>query len=268
MFRKWPLTTLFIIATICVDLAVMLNSKPGAPSSNDETWSFYFWNMGMPAQFSVLALWSVFGNTHRLTKAACATAAFAILLGLIGLKFQPIFRGDIIAFSFIQFLTVLAGAACFRICGIGKVVQSANNPMFRISLVEIFGWSLVAALWAFAIRYANEGLLIDKYFMAWVGMAAVVPLLLVPVLFSSISVTWRLITFTISILFAFVGYVITDRYIPDNPISLWALTMSVTQISYISAWWAVTRMDEAMQERQAISEASREKLKVFEPDSR
>jgi hypothetical protein len=267
MLRKYPLTTLFIIATMCVDLAVMLSAKPGA-SSNDETWSFYFWNMGMPAQVSILALWSVFGNTQRLTKASCATAAFAILLGLIWLKFQPNFRGDIIAFSFIHFLAVLGGAACLRLGSVGKASRSATNAMFRISLVEIFGWSLVAALWAFAIRYANENLLIDKYFMAWVSIAALIPILLVPVLFSAISTTWRLIALSTSFLFAIVSYLIIDHYIPDNPIALWALTMAITQITYISAWWAVMRMDEAMQERQAISEASREKLKVFEPESR
>jgi hypothetical protein len=41
--------------------------------------------------------------------------------------------------------------------------------------------------------------------------------------------------------------------------------MAITQVTYISAWWSVVRMDEVMKERRGIPESSREKLKAFEP---
>jgi hypothetical protein len=264
MFRKWPLTTLFIIATICVDVAVLISAKGGAPTLTS-SWNFYFWSWFVPAQFCALALWSVFGKTHRLTKAAWTTLAFAILLTLIWIKFEPLSYDEIIGFSFVHFIAVLTGAAFFKLCGVGKEAASSTDNTFRISLVEIFGWSLIAALWAFGMRFVDEGLLIDKYFIAWFSIAAAIPVLLIPVLFSAISTTKRIVAFMCIISIAFIGYMLTEHYIPDNPISMWVLTMAVTQISYISAWWAVMRMDEAMQERQAITEASREKLKVFEP---
>jgi hypothetical protein len=65
-------------------------------------------------------------------------------------------------------------------------------------------------------------------------------------------------------LFTLIAYAIGKRFM-DGPMPLWALSMAVTQITYISAWWAVVRTDEVMQERRAVTADDRTKLAIFDP---
>ena len=65
-------------------------------------------------------------------------------------------------------------------------------------------------------------------------------------------------------LFALIAYAIGNRFM-DGPLPFWALSMAITQITYISAWWAMLRTDEVMQERTAVTENARMKLSVYKP---
>lgn len=268
MLRKYPLTTLFIIATICVDVVILFTDDRGSALLEDSGPRFYLYNFALPAQFSTLAIWTVIGSSQLLVRAAWVTLAFGCLLQLTWVVEAPDWSSDHTACNFIQFITVLCGTALLRWCGLSKPTNAKSPEPIRFSLIELFGWTMIVALWAFALRYAlGEWFIVDAYLIVWIVVASISPMLLVPVLFSQLSTVWRLLWLTILYLMALVAYIVGSNFM-DGPMPLWAFTMAVTQITYISAWWAVMRMDEAMQERQAVSEASREKLKVFEPDPR
>jgi hypothetical protein len=245
MFRNYPLTCLFILATICVDLVVALTSVQNSVLAPESGLRFKVWNFGIPAQVSTLALWAIYGTTHRLTKATVVTFAGGILLLVTAIVLgQPHFN-ESISFNFIQILFVLAGGTIFWLLGIGKSGRNAETS-FRFSLVEMFGWSMIVALWAFALRSMNAGLLVDRYFVLWIVTASVTPILLIPVHFSKFSMAWRCGALGAVFGIVLAAYGIADRYVSDNPIALWALSMSITQIIYITAWRIVWRMDEAM----------------------
>ncbi len=261
MPRNYPLTTLFIIATVCVDLAVMLTGDAGSVLAAESGLRFYVWNYAIPAQFGALALWAVFGRTHRLTKAAWVTLACGLLFAVIWYTVEPGFRGESISFSFIQFFAVMLGAGLLKLCGVGKAI---SNETFQVSLIEFFGWTMIVALWAFGLRFGGVDFLIDQYWVVWIIAASAAPLLLVPVLFSRISSGSRLLSLLALYLFVFGAYALLTKFM-EGPMPLWALSLAITQVTYISACWSVVRMDEVMQERRVVSESSREKLKVFDP---
>jgi hypothetical protein len=265
MFRNYPLTWLFIVATVCVDLAIILTASAGSVLAAESGLRFYVWNYAIPAQFSTLALWAVFGDTHRLTKAAWVTLAGGMLMVLTWYTVEAAFRGESISFNLIHILAVVCGAALLRVCGLGRQNSATGDESFQFSLVEIFGWTMIVAFWAFALRFAGTDFLIDRYWILWNGVASVTPLLLVPVLFGRISTGWRLFGLLVSYLLVFVAYGVAAKFM-EGPMPLWALSMALTQITYISAWWAIVRMDEVMQERRAVAAASKEKLAIYDPN--
>jgi hypothetical protein len=265
MFRKYPLTTLFIVATVCVDVALVVSTKQ-QDLLERSGWKFYLWNFLVPSQISMLALWSVFGKTHRLTKAAAVTLAGGSLILAHWMLFEVQLFNEATVFNLFQIIIVVIGALVFRLCGISSST-SENDKRFQFSLVEMFGWSMIVALWVFAFRSALANFPVDGYTAIWMLAATVPPLLIAPVLFGKLSAIARVVGVMATYLAVFFVYWIVDQRLPGEQIVLWAFGMAITQISYISAWWAVMRMDEAMQERQAISEASREKLRVFEPSN-
>jgi hypothetical protein len=260
---NYPLTWLFIIATVCVDAAVLFSSSAGSVSAAETGLRFYVWNYAIPAQFSCLAVWAIFGSSDRLTKAAWITLACGLLLALTWYTVEPSFRVETISFSFIQFFVVLVGVGFLRAVGLGRHLAETAEP-FRFSLVEMFGWSMVVALWAFALRFAGVNFIIDAYWWVWIVTASIAPLVITPILFANLSLGSRPFALLAVYLFTLIVYALGKRFM-DGPMPLWALSMALTQITYISAWWAVVRIDEAMQERRAVTAASIEKLKVFDP---
>lgn len=265
MPRNYPLTTLFIIATLCVDLAVLVTAlRSGGVGTAVDIW-FYVWNYALPAQFSALGAWAVYGKSQRLVRGAWVTLAFGLLLVLTWYTVEEPYRGESVALHFLQIVSVMLAAGLFKLIGIRP--EPASGEPIRFSLVEMFGWSMIVALWAFAVRFATTGFLIDAYWFLWAITATVAPILLVPVLFGDWSVARRMFMLFVLYLLAIAAYVVGSRYW-NGPLPFWAFSMAITQMTYISAWWAVVRMDEVMQERRAISAASREKLEIFEPQER
>jgi hypothetical protein len=275
MLRKYPLTTLFIIATVCVDVALVGTARQFRDEIDlSDGFRFYIFSFGIPSQLSVLALWAAFGKLRPLTMAAWVTFACGAILLMHWVLLAPALLDEHITLHLLQVFIVVIGAIFFRIVGVGKPDTNAEQP-FQFSLVEMFGWTMIVALWAFAFRASSGRILLDRYFIIWLVASTIAPLMVAPVLYGKFSTAMRLVGLVSVYLLVLLSYVIVlyyfDKPVPANdwvfPIFHWAFGLVFTQISYISAWWAVIRMDEAMQERQAITEASREKLKLFEPSS-
>lgn len=264
MPRNYPLTWLFIIATVSVDAAVLLSAAWGSVLSDDSGLRFYVWNYALPAQFSCLAVWAIYGKTHRLARGAWVTLACGLLLALTWATVEPAFRVESISFSFIQFFAVLGGVGLLRACGVGAEKRDDNHQHVRFPLVEMFGWTMIVALWAFGLRLAGMNFIIDAYWWVWIATATVAPLVVTPVLYARLTLGARPFALMAVYLMALIGYALGKRFM-DGPLPFWALSMAITQITYISAWWALVRTDEVMQERRAVTENSREKLKMSEP---
>lgn len=277
MFRTRPLTWLFIIATLCVDLALIVGASINSGVRVSEGLAFFVYNYGLPAQISVLAIWAVLSRVHRLTKGAWLTLAGGMLLILTWWVIESEYRGELIAFCFMQLSIVLAGCVILKKLGWASELSEPvgdERKKFQFSLVEIFGWSIVVAFWAFAVRYAdfsifavrfaNFDLLYQELWWIWLMCAVLIPLALVLVFFKPLPPGTRLLRLMVAYLFALLLYGVARLY-DRGPLPSWAFAMAITQITYITAWWAVMRMDEVMGERRAVTNASRESLAIYNP---
>jgi hypothetical protein len=123
---------------------------------------------------------------------------------------------------------------------------------------------MIVAIWAFAIRFATTEIANDSSWAWWTSAAILPPLLLIPVLCRPSTPTKRAVGLT-SIYFISIFIFLAVARDNKGPLPKWGLFMAIAQVTYISAWWAMMRMDEAMQERRANSATSREKLAIFVP---
>ncbi len=267
MIRNRPLIWLFILATLCVDLALILGTNSNERLKATEGLAFFVYNYGLPAQISALAIWTVLSRVHRLVKAAWLTLAGGMLLLMTWWVIESEYRGELVAFCFLQLSLVLVGCVLLKQLGwIAKLTEPVTEEQerFHFSLVEIFGWTIIVAFWAFAVRYADFRIVTQELWWIWLLCAVLIPWVLVLVFFKPLQPGTRLLRLMVAYLFALVLYGIARIY-DQGPLPSWAFAMAITQITYITAWWAVMRMDSVMSERKAATQASRERLAVFDP---
>ena len=268
MLHPRPLTWLFIIATLCVDLALILGSRGGSQiQATSEGLAFFVYNYGLPAQISALAIWAILSRVHRLAKAAWVTLAGGMLLSMTWMVIQSEYRGELVAFCFLQLTLLLLGCAVLKKLG---WIASLSEPLadekgkFQFSLIEIFGWSIIIAFWSFAVRFADFGIVTQTDWWIWLLCAVLIPLVLAFAFFKTLQPGTRLLRLMVAYLFTLLLYGVARIY-DQGPLPSWAFAMAITQITYITAWWAVMRMDDVMAERRAVTNASREALAIYDP---
>ncbi len=270
MLRSRPLTWLFILATLCVDLALILGARRNGAIQASEGLAFFVYNYGLPAQISVLAIWAVLSRVHRLVKAAWVTLAGGLLLLMTWWVIESAYRGELVAFCFLQLSLVLLGCILWLKLGWISLLSETTDEVqekFQFSLVEIFGWTIIVAFWAFALRFADFRIITQDLWWIWLGCAVLIPLCIVLVFFKQLLPGTRLLRLMVAYLFALVLYGIARIY-DKGPLPSWAFAMAITQITYITAWWAVMRMDAVMVERKEVTAASRERLAIFDPSDK
>ena len=143
MFRDRPLTWLFIVATICVDLVLMV---VGDVSSYLHAG---FW-LG---QIAVLGAWFAVGKSHRLARAAMVLGGVAFLTLMVcylqrdyvtlknwGIYFPTAARNCLIAFCS-ALLCRLFMQCLYRE---HRMEQQWKAPSFP--LIELFGWTIIVAI--------------------------------------------------------------------------------------------------------------------------
>ena len=174
MKPRRPLTWLFVLATICVDLALVLGASGDQRIPASEGLAFFIYNYGLPAQMSALAIWAVLSPVHRLTKGAWLTLAGGLLLGMTWWVIESQYRGELVAFCFLQLVFVLVGVGVLRWLGwVAPLAAPSSDPSerFQFSLVEMFGWSIIVAFWSFAVRFADFAILQDGMWWIWLAWA-------------------------------------------------------------------------------------------------
>lgn len=269
MFHNRPLTWLFIIASACLDLA-MLATNDSSPGPGLGSFSFFMFNFVVPGQLSVLAVWSVLGGGHRLMRAAVATVATCLLLFAVRGDLSDDARNLVVADYLLHVLSVVAAATIFQrlhlVTALTPDVEEAPDR-FRFPLIEYFGWSIVVAIWAFMWRYTDlRQLQYEKYWWSWFG-CSIAPVVVLPLVFGKIQVGARILRLMVLYLLVLLGYALV-RFTANlqGPFPAWATVMVSTQITYIAAWWAVMQLDAVMVERRRVTAASRQTLAHFEPE--
>lgn len=154
MFRDRPLTWLFVIATVCVDLVLAITDHPSGSASR-------VLGTGLILGQSLwLGCWLVVGSRHRLERGAVFVVGqlaltLFVCLGVAGGELDSF--GRVIAiFSFfgaLAFFGALCGWAVFRWYALR--FEGESNRRLQFPIIELFGWTVVVAIASAVMRQAN-----------------------------------------------------------------------------------------------------------------
>ncbi len=140
MFRDRPLTWLFILATVVVDLTMFFGGG-GA-----------IFNGILVGQVAATAIWAAIGHSHRLTRGSLLVVTVGVLAIL---PVNGIYE---------NVLTFMASYALVIVATSSVVVWLRNRILVRLNgdrekaplkvpLIEFFGWTIVVAVASFGARY-------------------------------------------------------------------------------------------------------------------
>jgi len=148
MFRDRPLTCLFIVATICVDLVLMtIESDRGLLLSL---------KAGLVlGQLAALAIWSVRGQQNRLARMSCLILTTGLLTYLIDTQSEKslwmAFNAGYVCWTI--FVTLVGDMIRYRLREKSSD-KNSTNP-WRVPLIEFFGWTTVVAIISFGARHMD-----------------------------------------------------------------------------------------------------------------
>jgi len=261
MFRERPLTWLFLIATACVDLVMVVPMfrSPSIYSGDLPRLVFHF---GIPAQLSLVAIWGATGKSQRLTRGAVITLTLFLAI-LVGRLFPFSWR-DLLTFYLVHTLIVCCGTLILRLLGWLRRWPSLvdrKNEKFRYSVIEMFGWTTVVAIWAFAWHHATAD---DDFYGLFLANLTGIPLVTIVLVCRSnrwrYLALWMLVVYAIAILSV---WFTTGRFDSDAGfVLLWG---NLTQVTYLGIWYAVERLDLSMRSHQAnVEKNSRTSLKLHQ----
>jgi hypothetical protein len=142
MFRERPLTWLFILATVVVDLALPVTWE-GSPILVG----------AVIGQIAAVSIWTVIGHPHRLIRGSLIVVAFGALalmghpspsLSSRALSFAAVYSPIVVLTSLV--IVWLRNKIRFRF-------NEALSPApLRIPLIELFGWTIVVAIASLGVR--------------------------------------------------------------------------------------------------------------------
>jgi len=172
MFYGRPLIFLFFVATIVVDLA-LLAMRPDAGE--------HPWPLGLLlGQAALVARWAAIGNAFRLARGAWAVAMVGLLACLLGgMDFDSFAACS--AFLTVYVLILIAVTLVVHLIRFywKKALEpDTTKSRWRISVMELFGWTLVVAIVSYSLRFMDF-----RIFYPWmsIGVAIMAVMLAVPV---------------------------------------------------------------------------------------
>ena len=222
-------------------------------------------SIGVPAQLSLMALWAATSPATRLARGATLTAA--VYLAFLSALLFGLPRQQVILYFFAPTLVVWGGALTLELAGLlpgwrpmdaattspqgtraldSRLMKSLGLRIsgrsqeerpWQFSLVELFGWTCVVALWAFAVRHAD----LAPYSWSWLARAVVAPLLMV-VLLGGPGSWWVRAGCVLSI---FVLLLLLARTNAGIHLLL-AKHLILAQAAYLTLWYVVRRLDGAL----------------------
>ncbi len=251
MFRNRPLTWLFFIATLCVDLAMVV-PRFHSPGMGGVSMVFMF---GIPAQLSLVAIWGAIGRSHRLARGAVVT--FAIFLATAATLQFPYSWQDLLTFYLIHTLLVFGGTLVLRSLGWLRRWPSLvdrKNEKFRYSVIEMFGWTTIVAIWAFGWRHATAE---DDFYALYLANLTAIPLITIALV--GRSSRWRCLVILILVACAIAAvsvWLVTGR--SEKLFIFVFLIGNLTQAIYLGIWYAVQRFDWSQADSRASLKLHRE----------
>jgi len=227
MFRERPLTWLFLLATIVVDLA-MVFSRLGP-----------IFNGILVGQVAAVSVWAALGPSHRLFRGSLLVLAIGLLATLPGQGSFNVYSRSLTFMAAYGLIVVLTSLVFIwlRKRVRGRFKSEREQTPLKVPLIEFFGWTLVAAIASFGTRYMNVQSLerVQRHLPQYLLIYAMVPLALI--LFTS---RFRILHLVKAALFIYSVYWFGSNFLGGG--SRYGLSMT-SLAAYLTAWLLVRSIE-------------------------
>ncbi len=233
MFRDRPLTLLFVVATILVDIVLLVCGVEWGWESDEIVVSFLL------GQVATLGCWVAVGNRHRLERGAVFLIGIVALTAITcwslngGLEdWQDPFLLFFV-YGSLNTLFAMLWKLCFR-----RLSVKESTAEFRYSLMELFGWTVVVAIASALLRQASfSDLIRDLPLLALLVSVAAVPTVL-SVLFAC-EQKYRSYVPKIAVMVAIGGFITAYNLFPDSELVM----VFAGSLVHTVTWIVVVRLD-------------------------
>lgn len=167
MFRDRPLTWLFIVATVCLDLlwvAAFSDGDSRARSNLQEQSLIGFAGLGsFLAQSTALAVGATFASGPKFIRASVVVVGNA-LIAFFSFRGMGSEAKAWLAFFILHASVSIAVAVFLRLIQFFRNRKRASD-VWQTSLIELFGWTILVAILSFGFRFTDfQGLEISRLF--------------------------------------------------------------------------------------------------------
>ncbi len=233
MFLDRPLTWLFVVATVLVDIVLAVGGVEWGWESDDIVACYFL------GQVATLGCWGAVGSRHRLERGAVFLIGMVALTAITcwslngGLEdWQDPFLMFFV-YGSLNTLFAMLWKLCFR-----RLSMKESTAEFRYSLMELFGWTVVVAIASALLRQARVSELIGNLpVLALLVSVAAVPAVL-SVLFAG-EQQYRSYVPKITVLVAIAGFIVAYILFPDPNV----VTVLAGSLMYTVAWIVAVRLD-------------------------
>ncbi len=247
-FRQRPLTWLFWIATACATVT-------GYVRDSNSNW----FNELLLSQLYVISGWAAVSEVHRLARAS------VLLLAPIGLALttyptqQAPDEGEyVLAFGLILtcLIFIATRVLSFAVRAIGQSTQT-NGKHWQISLVEMFGWTIVTAIGSWAVSKSKLPPM-ERVGWVWETLASIIPASIMMALFLAPRPRHDRASLLISLAGLIAFYAAANLLGNLSGGEHWVFTVT---FGYVALWILVVRLDEQAAST-ASSDDSRQGIKI------
>lgn len=259
MIRRHPLTTLLLIATLVVDVTLMV-----VGGGRDVRLRTALAGL-LLGQTGALALWAVWGSGHRLGRVSVlvvATCAIALATGGKAMLGTQQWLAILASYTLAVYLWSLMVAAGNAYTGRIKS-QEDDGPSWQVSLIELFGWTILVAIVSFASRSMSFTFLrSDTYVPLKAALLLATPAMLAAGVRSSLD------DFTPSKLywFCFAGAAVSVVVVFNLVENIVGVPLILAQVGYLVIWFVVVVLDRSMRDTKTDDEVSLDAQPQTEPE--
>ena len=266
MFRRHPLTNLLLIASILIDVAICVSLPEevlGRPwLSLRHPWAHLLRSSLsglLLGQTAALAYWAVWGTGQRLARVSTMVVA-TCLIGLAtgGYALLNRYQWMTVLFTY----TVCIYAASTFMASTTRYLSKKKGPSeqqanWQISLIEMFGWTILVAIASFAGRSMDFRFLqSNDHVIAKIAAMLVLPLCLAGAIRSRLDSLTQSRRYWTCFTILLVSLVIAFREIEPRI----ALPLILSQVGFLMSWFTVMGMDRLMREAKAIQQSLTDEL--------
>jgi hypothetical protein len=253
MFRERPISGLFLIATLIVDLVLLTITSADSLAAMIK--------LGLVlGQLAALAVGAVRGQSHRLARISFLVVGTGLLTYLVvdGSRQQGVW----LAFNtlYVVGIVLVTGITDVMRYRFGmNSVKRYTKEHWRVPLIEFFGWTIAVAIISFGARYMEFVFLTEEVLLIVLAFVCT-PFLMALLVWRDLRDLHRN-----GALLILVTALVAAAYLTSRRPTAWAVTMA--QTGYLTLWLATLGMDDVRSQSIRLQDDLQQELDQSPPMS-